>query len=562
MGGGGTPQLNNGDAPSVCEAFTTSVHIFWKRFESDIKDAAVRYATFWPQDQSNNTMFNDWINQLFQHYYQSYQLRRSSIHPPGLVDTLKILEIITKRVNYLRNKESLSSSPVVSAPPLHIMVTGGSVPAGTDCWRNHIGLRKPSYEGKCAWPRRLQDLFNHVLFQGKNVVKVSNLAVGKSSSAIGKFLLEYQLFPDGFELPHIVIWSHVVNDARAPDKNKAYFEDMPGYVNAAHKLRLCDDNLPLVVMNEEFFREFQSNEISGMIYKVSNWFGLMGISHRNVISHITFANSDKPEFLDTIVGARRGIHPGMAGHIGVAWTVFYNFISAFSDACDYKRISSPQTTVGGRIVTNRDDVNAKSIGFYKETELPTSAEWKEHQTHIREECRSQQQQQQGPCTYAFLVNRISSVRDENTLNKKMNEVLASNVGWKADGNLGKNLGLGWFAQEANAHFSLKIDNVAIATKYVTIVSMESYGDNFQNTTLEVDVRIEKLEQAAAAMASAGMAVAKYKITGYHTTKTSIHVPHKFELPNGGALVGDSIVVDFHLVSGSYFKIVGLAFCRY
>ena len=88
--------------------------------------------------------------------------------------------------------------------------------------------------------------------------------------------------------------------------------------------------------------------------------------------------------------------------------------------------------------------------------------------------------------------------------------------------------------------------------------MKSYGDNFKDTNLEVDVRIERKGGSE----STEIQTAKYKVNGYHDTKTSIHIPHKFELPDGGAKKGDSIVANFRLVSGSYFKIAGLAFCMY
>ena len=550
--------VQNDLAPSVCEAFTTSVPSFWKQFESEIKEAAVRHdATWYPEDQDNNNRFHDWIAQLFQDHYQSYQVRRSAIHPPGLKVTMKVLEIISNRVNYLRD------STLVAAPPLHILVTGGSLTAGMSCGTNHISLKSPGWMRQytiCAWPSRLEHLFNHVLFQGKEVVKVSNLAVGGANSEIGKTLLEYHLFPDGFKQPDIVIWSHAANDAQEKDKKRVYLESIPGYVHAAHNLRMCDDNLPLVVMNEEFF--VQDNEISGIIYKVSNWFSLMGISHRNVISHKTFANFHNDEYVNSIIGSK-SIHPGMAAHIGVAWTVFYNFISAFTDVCDYKRVSSSPTIVRSPF---SNDVTAKSIGSYKENDNGNiSTEWTNHQNNIHGICSSSSiagvgvrgaststpknatavtdnQQQQTPCTYAFMVNTMTSVATSNDVNKKMSEVLTSNTGWKAEGNRIKQPRAGFYAKEPNAHFSLKID-VSIETKYITIMSMKSYGDNFKDTKLEVDVRIESKEEAPSA---AEAEEAKYEVYGYHETRTSIHEPHKFKLPNGGAKKGDSLVVDFRL----------------
>jgi hypothetical protein len=51
-----------------------------------------------------------------------------------------------------------------------------------------------------------------------------------------------------------------------------------------------------------------------------------------------------------------------------------------------------------------------------------------------------------------------------------------------------------------------------------------------------------------------------KIKGYHESETSIHYPHKMELPGGGARVGDTVRATFQLVRGSAFKIAGIAMC--
>lgn len=490
--------------------------------------------TFYPEEQNNSSEFHAWVDELFQDHYQSYQVRRSAIHPPGLEVTLKLLEIISKRVNYLRD------NTLSEAPPLHILVIGGSLTSGMACGINNLGLKTPGWMRQytiCAWPNRLQHLFNRVLFNGEEVVKVSNLAVGGSNSEVGKTLLEYQLFPDSFQQPDIVIWSHAANDAQEEDKAKAYFESIPGFVNAAHNLRICDDYLPLVVINEEFFG--QQNDVSGAIYKASNWFGLMGISQRNVISHKIFANFDNDDYVKRIIGDK-GLHPGMGAHIGASWTVFYNFISAFTEVCDYTKGTSSLARI------NSSDVTAKSIGPYKEHDYgDISSEWKQHRENIRENClvvaqealvsssnssttviNSINQQQESPCTYAFMQSRMTSVATSEDVNKKMNEILTSNTGWKAEGYPERQPRAGFYAKEENAHFSLKIDS-SMQTKYMTILSMKSYGDNFKDTALEVDVRIERKGGSE----STETQTAKYKINGYHDTKTSIHIPHKFELPD-------------------------------
>ena len=140
-------------------------------------------------------------------------------------------------------------------------------------------------------------------------MKITNLSVGGASSEIGKTVLEYRLFSDAVKalMPHVVIWAHAANDAQEANKDMVFYEHMPGFIRAAHNLRLCDDDLPLVVLLEEFYGSMNydsMNEIAGMLYKLSAWYGLMGISHANVIRHKLFANFNKPDFIVNVTGGR------------------------------------------------------------------------------------------------------------------------------------------------------------------------------------------------------------------------------------------------------------------
>lgn len=196
--------------PSICEntKFSTDVPRFWNTFSSEIIDASVSNVTTWFQDEQNsNTQFKHWLDTLFETYYKTDDMIKSTIRSPDLDATLKVLDIISSRVKYLDEGEKGMPSP-----PLHILVTGGSLTSGMACGENHVGITKPGWMNEyriCAWPSRLQALFNQVLFQGEEVVKVSNLAVGGANSEVGKTLLEYQLFDDSIreQLPHIVIWA-------------------------------------------------------------------------------------------------------------------------------------------------------------------------------------------------------------------------------------------------------------------------------------------------------------------------------------------------------------------
>lgn len=109
---------------------------------------------------------------------------------------------------------------------------------------------------------------------------------------------------------------------------------------------------------------------------------------------------------------------------------------------------------------------------------------------------------------------------------------------------------GWYAKKEHAKFSLKLV-ATLETNFMTIMSMKSWKTS-KETELRVSVQITGLNQGKK----------DYSISGYHEMQTSIHVPHKLELPEGGAKEGDTILVDAELFGGDYFKINGLAFCTY
>lgn len=148
---------------------------------------------------------------------------------------------------------------------------------------------------------------------------------------------------------------------------------------------------------------------------------------------------------------------------------------------------------------------------------------------------------------------MTGVSKPRHVDAMLKRVLVHNDGWKASGYPVRQPRTGWYAQSANAEFSLKVV-ASLETKYLTLMAMRSYGDNFKDTILKIHVNIESNEKE--------QKVLEHSISGFHTTKTSIHIPHKMELPGGGAKKGDTILVEVKLVSGAYFKINGIALCTY
>jgi len=390
------------------------------------------------------------------------------------------------------------------------------------------------------------------LFGNNSVVKVSNIASGGASSEVGKVVLEYKLFPAQVKKDpvHVVIWAHAPNDAHESDKDRVFYEYLPGFVNAARSLDNCNENFPMVVILEDFYG-FQSygpvNEVSGYLSELSSWYRLLSVNQANVIKHALWANFDNPQVISHILGGDYNLHSGMGHHAGVAWTMLYNFLSAFIDSCTAE-------TVGVEIPPSF--MPLKFLGAYDTSGKydkirPT---WWKNKEDAREYCSKQMLSTEinEPCTYAFMANTMAGMWNPRALRIKMQGVLKASDGWEASGDPISHPRLGWTATKEGATFSLLI-NASYETKFMTFLSLKSYGPNFANTVLEINVTIIRKEINQHTALS-------YEITGYHETNTSIYVPHKFELPGGGAKIGDSIVLDAKLKSGANFKINGMAFC--
>lgn len=109
----------------ICSSLTSSLASTWKELTP-----AILKASYWPKKHSSNANFTNWINDLFLNYYGFHQLRRSSLYPADPFAAKELLKIISNRLKYLNNETTSMN------PPLHILVSGGSVTLGNNCESN------------------------------------------------------------------------------------------------------------------------------------------------------------------------------------------------------------------------------------------------------------------------------------------------------------------------------------------------------------------------------------------------------------------------------------------
>jgi hypothetical protein len=547
---------------------TPSTSSVWKELKHQILNAS-----YLPLEHAPNVAFRGWIDTLF-HFYSAERLRRSISNPASTNAGRHILKILS---DYPATKE-----------PLRVLVMGGSVTAGHGCDVNPLGLsggpKKNVAFKDCAWAARLEYLMNHVFFGGERAVQVSNVAVGGSSSEIGAMVLKYQLLPKGMERPHIVLLAYSANDSQEEDTDTLFYQHMQDVVQAAHTLRQCDDDLPLVVMVDDFYgyRPHVMMKHTARVYSISSWYQIMSVNYANVVRHAVYGNYVNSSVPDPLMGSTYGIHLGMGFHIGMAWTVLFNFLNAVVEACSdgddgLETSSAPSTTqwikTSWTNKTSTEELNSKYFGRLKPGATLKSivSEWKDRVDVKEKNCQMNEHINSTShvpvCSYAWMVFRQTGIIRPQHINKVLRTVLKSNDGWVAKGKPIQHPRTGWYAQKANATFSMQLHNISVETNFLTFLTMKSYGPTFVGTKLAVVARVahdgdlNNINPNDSAK-SHDEQETSYEISGYHETKTSVHFPHQLQLPGGGAKVGDTIFVEAKLVGGSHFKIAGMAFCTY
>jgi hypothetical protein len=209
-----------------------SVSQIWRANRQELKNAL--YYNDTKHSESPNEKFRSWASELFD-WYTPDRMRRSLAFPASDASMRKILQVIE---DYPTTKE-----------PLSILVMGGSVTAGVRCLVNTIEKEEKAWKSGseqrgCAWPKRFEVLFNKVFFGGQQVVKVTSLARGGANSKYGAFVVDSHRFPKKMHLPHIVISAYSANDFLLNDEKS--YTNIQDFVQAAFRLRKCDDDLPMV----------------------------------------------------------------------------------------------------------------------------------------------------------------------------------------------------------------------------------------------------------------------------------------------------------------------------
>jgi hypothetical protein len=563
----------------------------WENTKETIAAVSLLKAN-WIHDLRTNPSFTNWVQESMSYFTYS-RLQRSSIARP--LDQFRTFGRIHSILeNKLTNPDT--------APPLRIVVFGGSVTAGHQCLVNIFDFQVKR-QGRddavhaavhmCAWPGRLQDMLDEIL--GKGVVEIINMSVGGASSDMSTVAMEFGLIPGSS--PDIVVWDHGSNDAAEYlDAPKLFTKKLQPFYQAARNLpNSCNlTDPPLVIFLDtllgdtlKFPNIYQSLTTSEAVWKIVTWYhNTWGISYANVVRPHVLSNLQSKEDIFPLLGSKGlFVHPGMMFHITVAWVFVFNILYALHDNCiertnaltSLKPTKSSDTKTAVRqTIDHLDGVHIPELTDNLKI-LDVQAEWKgripdeqdielclEKQSVANSSTEKATPHSTSKCFYVWMVNRVAKVTTTDHVNQVLQPYLVGNEGWQASGFPVQQPRTGWFAEEGrDSWFELAFEGLPISVQSLTVVYMKSYSEKWYNATVQIDCSIGASMNHNSSREDFPVSSAeslRYHLTGYHVEKTSVLIPEKLQLPSQNRNSGDTLHLKFKLIEGETFKITGMALC--
>jgi len=548
-----------------------STTALWNQWRHKILEASSHYHDITSANNNNNNnhttsseLFRDWMDSLLTHF-TSERMIQSVDYPANSKSMAEVVRILDESTanNNGRNDNN-------NTRQLHIMVLGGSVTLGLKCNQNPIDKTAVKSGVKCAWAGRWEHLINQVIFNGEQVVNVTNSATGSTSSDIGAMALEYQLYQEP-ELPDVVVSAFATNDIQHPVPPLEKLKNMERFIAAAESLHSCENHKPLVVMVDDFCglpdKEHSVHDVmahSALIHQATAWHQSMGVSYANIVRTNVYShpNASVEGGQIPLVSSGYVCHMGMAFHIGMAWTLLYNLLNALVEHCNEKTSAPPAVTTA---ITD-DPFSATELSVQHIPHLADHhprrstlrSDWTERQEKETLRCHQhtdddeQSVAAEKPCTCAWMVSQMTGVCAKPHVKKVLQPVLFSNAGWKHDGSMVKQPRVGWCPSTAHATFVVRVvadDEKPI--QFLNVLYLKTYdqGDSLLRVTTKVLHRD-----------GSNKTEGTFELGNLHKVRTSVHYQEKFELPSGGAAPGETVETTFELVRGEKFKIAGLAYC--
>ena len=516
---------DNDMGSSICRKIEGPSDTSFQRVWEQIKPSIVKVSLIdkeWTKNIRSMKNFTDWVDESMSYFTYSRMQHTSLSRPIDQTRSIgRIHSILEEKMRFPK-----------TAPPLRIVVFGGSVTNGHYCLDNIFDFfvrndgkgndraGSPAHQSKiCAWSGRLQDMMDETF--GLGVVEIKNLAVGGAKSDMSTALMEFGLIPG--LTPDIIIWDHGINDAMTTvNPNVKYyesssldteqiFEKLQRFYQAAISLPTSCDNPdpPIVIMLDSLIGQqtrfpqiSEALRISSAVSKMLTWYpDIWGISSANTVRpYILTKVSNEKKMIGLLGSNSVTTHPGMMYHISIAWILLFNFLNALHDNCITRDIIATEhlSTIPSNRFTGNDYLQLSHLPeLYEKLRMVDVPEvWKDRipKSMEYESCLDKQMAKTEvikkftkdsslTCYYAWIVNTVLKVETPQQVYKKIKPYLVKNQGWSAYSADSKEKPGGWIVSGGRgSFFELMFSDVPTSVNSLTIIYMQSYSQMWINST--------------------------------------------------------------------------------
>jgi hypothetical protein len=426
------------------------------------------------------------------------------------------------------------------------------------------------------------------------LLQVTKVALGGTNTATGSRILEYDLIPPEARDPDIVLNAYSTNDMHVLTMNDAasgnqtlrskLLDMTQDFVRTVLKRRPCGHAPPLVLHLDDYLgneqREIASTmELSQTVNTLAQYYGIATMSYANMARQTVYGDTRESWFSpegwwptpETDV-MEREIHPGMGMHISVVYVVAYNILNLATTYCSMESFHAEsanleynESAMAKRIplknwytdVPGKPHATPRGLPPILTPELRldnVTEEWKALSTREDEllqavDCHDASYSST-KCIFSW-VSGLSLQQNNKTWIKELFAVHeTSPTKWYLEDGGGK---LGLIPSNMGDSTVLEFSNLKQPIGSITFFTLKSYGSKWKNSLLRVQASSQMRTQ------SPWEDLAEHFFSGIHSKNTSEMYTEEIALPDP-VPVGGSLRLRYTLVSGTTFKIMGLAVC--
>ena len=527
----------------------------------------------------------------------THRLPRGVQHLPRDWSAMEtVLHKLIARYHHLKSPAKTTKANTIP-PPVTILVMGGSVTMGINCYRPRGGGLSPTQK-QCAWAARLESFLNQLAGFGETyqrgddstkLVKVINRSVGGYNSAVGETILRYEMF--GPNTCDVIINAYATNDMHYNTIEDAKKLGVPfgefvmsiqqEFVRTALSLETPCDNTtdrkqehhsPMLLFLNDYLGNEQRSVLATTegghgIDLLASYYGFGAMSYPDMVRDLVYANTTDPNFSPNLwydkdkVGMRREVHHTAVFHIIAVFLVSYYAWMATSTYCGLV-VWSPDHSVSIR--------SGLPPRLTKHLVLDTiSEEWKNHDrlrrdsatsstaitnlsndTPVETPCAASANPR---CALSWMSNPANFQDIQNHFAPFLHQPSTTWTVVDQDRRIPKP---GWSPPYDGLGQALVLD-VPLTQRpvqNVVLFVMKSYGEKWENSTASVEL-LQQTPRGTTWESVLGPQI----VTGYHNKETSETYTEELALPR---IVAPPATLRIRLVleGGHTFKLMGIAAC--